>query len=105
MEYTLHKHNLELTDADFNLLDKKLKRLQKHLKPPFNVNIGLRRDTHHKNGEIMTCTINISHGKKTYHAERTGETVQDCLDEVIHALTQELERDHDRAKDHHDHNE
>lgn len=102
MEYTFHSHNLELTEADSTLLDKKMERLEKHLKPPFTANVGLKRDAHHRSGDIITCTIKISHGKKTYHAERTAETIQDCLDEVIHAITQELERDRDKAKDNHD---
>ena len=101
MEYTLHTHHLELTAADATLLDKKLERLQKHLHPPFTVNIGIKRDAHHRSGDIITCTITVNHRKKTIHAERTSNTVQDCIDEVIQALTNELEKDHGKAKDNH----
>jgi len=102
MKYTLHTHHIELTEADSALLDKKLDRLAKHLQPPFTASIGLRRDAHHRSGEIITCTANITHGGKTLHAERTANTIQDATDEVVQALLHELAKEHGKAKDKHD---
>lgn len=103
MNYNLSLHNLELTPLDENFLDKKLSRLRKRVSNPHHLDIALRRDTHHRSGEIITCTMHLKTNvsKKRLHVERTASTVQDCLDEAIEALTHELEKAHDKAKDSH----
>jgi ribosomal subunit interface protein len=99
MKYTLYKDNIELTELDETFLDKKLNRLEKHVPLPFSCHVSIRRDSHHRTGNVITCKMTIASGKKSFHAERSADTIQDCLDEVIKALSHELEREHDKNKD------
>jgi ribosomal subunit interface protein len=100
MKYQLRTDNVELSDLDRVFLDKKMTRLQKHLKPPYAIEVTIRRDSHHRSGEVITCVMNIRMGgvKRVLHSERTANTIQDCIDEIIHAADRELQKIHDKAK-------
>lgn len=102
MHYNLHCENLQLSDFEARDLDKKIERLGKHVQPPFVVDVTLQHDAHHLKGAVITCRINVTHGKKLFHVERTGSTTADAVDEVLNALKNELERDHDKRKDRHE---
>lgn len=102
MKYNLHCENLELSDFEQTELDKKIERIEKHLQPPFIVDVTLHHDGHHLKGAVVTCRINVEQGKKLFHVERTGSTAADVLDAVLDALKNELERDHDKRKDRHE---
>lgn len=93
---------MQLTALDQQLLNKKLNRLSKHLPTPFTCRIDVEHDGHHRTGAVVLCRINIMARKKTYHAERSAETLQDALDDVLVALRHELEREHSKHKDRHD---
>lgn len=84
------------------MLEKKLERLEKHVPTPFSCSVDIERDAHHRTGAVVMCRINITSHKKTHHVERSAETVQDALDEVLEALRHELERDHGKHKEHRD---
>lgn len=101
MEYSLRTDNLTLTDVERDALDKKLRRLQKHLQPPFTTDVTLLHDSHHLKGDVVTCRINIKYGKKVFHAERVGSTIADVVDESVRALDQELAKHHSKQKDKH----
>lgn len=98
MKYNLRTEHLELSDLDHEQIDEKLDRLQKHLEPPFVIDVTLQHDTHHRHGAVVTCTINVEHGKKVFHAERSDNTVQNALDEAVNTLQKELGRAHDKDK-------
>lgn len=98
MKYSLTTKYIELVEADIRLLDKKLERLEKHLLVPFQADVVLRRDRHHRSGETVTCKINIEQGKSVYHAQRVGESVQEALDEVIAALKKELVKNREKRR-------
>lgn len=98
MKYSLTTKNIELVEADIKLLDKKMERLEKHLRPPFQVDVVLRQDRHHRTGETVTCKINIEQGRSVYHAQRVGASVQEALDEVIAALKQELLKNREKRR-------
>lgn len=100
MKYNLSTEHLELSQMEKNQIDEKLERLERHLFPPFTTSVRFTHDTHHKSGQVITCTVNIKSGKKVFHAERTSQTVLDALDEVIGAIKNELEKEHSRKKDH-----
>lgn len=100
MKYSLRTENFTLSDFDREQLDKKMERLNKHLIPPFTVDVALLHDTHHNKGQVVTCRINVEHGKKVLHAERTGQSAQDAVDESLVAIKRELEKEHDKKKDH-----
>ena len=78
----------------------KLDRLQKHLMPPYVMDVRCMRSTHHLKGDVITCKVNIEQHGRVFHAERDAQTVLDALDEVIEALEKELGKDHDKRKDH-----
>lgn len=107
MNYTFHTDNLKLSALDQEFLDKKLSRLEKHLWPPYTLTINLRRNNHHRTGDVIECQMNVHLPgiKHPLHAERSAATIQDCLDQTLHALANELQREHDKAKekDNHSH--
>lgn len=98
MKYSLTAQHIELTEADVALLDKKLERMEKYLRPPFHTDVVLRHDTHHRTGDAVVCTINIEQGKTVWHAQRQGESIQEALDEVIAVLKRELIKNRDRRR-------
>jgi ribosomal subunit interface protein len=97
MNYSLQTQHIELSDADRDLIEKKMQRFEKRLQPPFVIDIVFSLDTHHATGDITSCRINIHHGKNTFHAERTGATAQDTLDSCLDALEQELAKNRDKS--------
>lgn len=102
MEYSLRVRGLNLTAMDQQLLDKKLERLERHVPTPFSCSVDIEHDQHHRKGAVVLCRVNITSHKKTYHVERSAETVQDAMDQVLEALRHDLERDHDKHKEQHD---
>lgn len=94
MKYNLSTEHFSITEADQKLIDKKLVKLEKVVHEPFTMDIRVVHDTHHRNGQVVTCRINISQGKRVFHAERSTDSLQTSLDEVIDALRQELKKAH-----------
>lgn len=91
MQFNLSSKHIELTDTDKELMQEKLDRIEKHLVPPFTVDVMCSHSTHHNKGDdVVGCRINITQGKKVIHAEREADTVQDALDACIKALKREL---------------
>jgi ribosomal subunit interface protein len=98
MQYSLTTQHLELSELDRQQLDEKLARLDKFITTPATVALVVRRDTHHRQGNIVTCTITVDMDRHRIHTERTASSVQDTFDEAIGALKQELVKHHDKHK-------
>lgn len=90
MKYSLSLKGVEFSDVDHNLLEQKLNRLKKLVKPPFRADVVLSHDKRHRNGSVVKCTINFHHMGRIDHAERTADTAQDAIDESIGALKNEI---------------
>lgn len=100
MQFNLSSKHIDLTDTDKELMQEKLNRIEKHLVPPFTVDVMCTHSTHHNKGDVVGCRINITQGKKVIHAERDAESVQDALDQCIEAIKSELLKLRDKEKDH-----
>ncbi len=100
MLYSLTARNIEVSDWDREQLDKKLERLHKHLLPPFQINVHVSHDRHHIHGEVVECTISITHQGSDIYAKRSTSSIQDSVDECIEAVRQELAKAHDKRKNH-----
>lgn len=100
MKYSLRTENMTLSQVDQQHLDDRLDRLKRHLLTPYEMNIFLSHDHHHKSGPVITCKINIHQSKKVFHTERTGDTVQAAFDEALLAIKHELDKEHDKKKQH-----
>lgn len=100
MKYSITLHHIVLSDMDREQLEEKLNRLYKHLVPPYEIDVLLAHDTHHTQGDVIRCRINIEQEGKVYHAERSEGSVQDAIDSVINALKSELLVSHNRRKEH-----
>ncbi|HLD26159.1 MAG TPA: HPF/RaiA family ribosome-associated protein [Candidatus Andersenbacteria bacterium] len=98
MKHSLTCQNIELSAADYELLEEKLQRLQKHVQIPFHTRVVLRADAHHRSGQIITCTLTISQGGAIFHAERGGDTVQTAVDKTVAALKAELGKERDKQR-------
>ncbi|MFH1353790.1 MAG: ribosome-associated translation inhibitor RaiA [bacterium] len=98
MKYSLTTKNIQLPEADIKLLDKKLERLEKHLRPPFQTDVVLRHDRHHRTGDTVTCIVNIKQRGSVFHAQRVGKSAQEALDEVIAALKKELVKNREKRR-------
>jgi ribosomal subunit interface protein len=92
MKYSLSTDHITVTPTDQELIDKKLVKLEKLVHEPYTMDLRLTHDTHHLKGEVVTCIINIQQGKRVFHAERSSESIQTSLDEVVTALRHELEK-------------
>lgn len=101
MKFNLRNQYISPTDSDLAQMQEKLDRLDKHLLPPYVADVHLIHDQHHRSGEVVTCIINIEHGKRVFHTERTGGTIQDALDEAIEAVRRELKKYHDIQRKEH----
>ena len=100
MKYSLRTHQLTVTDMDLEQMEKKLDRLNKHLIPPFVVDVNCEREMLKTAPESITCTIRIEQAKKVFHAKRTDVTLQNALDQAIESIQKELRREHDKRKRH-----
>ncbi len=84
------------------MVDEKLSRLGKYLTPPWQVDVVLERDKHHRSGQVITCRINIEIGKKVWHAERVNSSISKAIDDAEKAVSRELQKYRDRKKSHRD---
>lgn len=98
MKYTLHTHNIQLSDGDQAHLEKKLNRLEKHVLAPYVLDLVFIHDAHHLHGQVITCRINVEHGKHVMHAERTADTIQNALDQASAALENELQKSNEQER-------
>jgi ribosome-associated translation inhibitor RaiA len=92
MRYILQTLNLALSDTDQKLLEKKIRTLYTLCRPPYKLKILLSRDTHHRQGDVITCIINIVFGKKNIHVTRQAATIQLVLDSSLAAARKSLLR-------------
>lgn len=100
MKHSLKLERIEISDMDRKQLEEKLDRLHKHLVSPYVIDVLIAHDSHHTQGDVNRCRINIEQEGKVYHAERSEGTVQDAIDSVIAVLKSELLSSHDRRKEH-----
>jgi ribosomal subunit interface protein len=98
MKYSLSTQNIELSEADQQLLEEKLGRLTKHLTPPFHPEVMVRHDRHHRSGPVISCRINVTQAGVVLHVEREGATVQEALDQAIDALKNEITKQRDKRR-------
>lgn len=96
MKYSLALKGIEISDVDRNLLEEKLNRLKKLVKPPFRADIVLSHDKRHRTGSVVKCTINFHYMGTIAHVERTADTAQDAIDECISALKNEIMKNKDK---------
>jgi len=96
MDYTLTTKHITLSDADRDVLDEKLSRLQKHLTPPFRLEVLLLHDTHHRHGDVITCRLKVNQHGEILHIERARDSIQNAVDECVDALKSELIRYKDK---------
>ncbi len=92
MKYSLSMEHLTVTETDQAMIDKKLTKLEKLVNEPYTMDLRLLHDTHHRNGQVVTCIINLEQGKRVFHAERSSQSIQTSLDEVITAIRHELQK-------------
>lgn len=87
-----------MTEADRLLLEKKIGRLKKLLQPPYMADIRFWHDTHHIKGEVVNCVMNVKEGKRVFHSERVGDSMQKALDECLQAIKSEIAKNHGKGK-------
>lgn len=94
MKYSLSTDHITVTPDDQDLLDMKLVKLEKLVHEPYTMTIRFKHDTHHLKGQVVTCLINITQGKRVFHAERNEDSIQTAFDGVVTALKSELHKTH-----------
>jgi ribosomal subunit interface protein len=100
MQYTLSLVHIDLSDADRQEMDEKLDRMKRHLVPPFTMDVRLTRSVHHKTGDVVNAHVTIQMGGHVFHTERSAGNVIGAIDDVVGALKNELEKAHNKRKDH-----
>jgi len=98
MKYSLSTKNIELTETDQQMLEEKLGRLTKYLVPPFHPQVVVRYGRRHRSGAVISCAIKVNQSGAVIHAERSGNSVQEALDESIAAIRSELIKRRDKRR-------
>lgn len=94
MKYTLHTHNIVLSDVNRRQIEEKIGRLAKHLRHPWPVEMTFRREG---KGLIM-CSLTYGEGKQTIHAERSSHSLEESLDGALEALKREIIKHHEKER-------
>ncbi|PIT97830.1 MAG: hypothetical protein COT71_04000 [Candidatus Andersenbacteria bacterium CG10_big_fil_rev_8_21_14_0_10_54_11] len=92
MRFSLTLQHLTLSDFDRAQLDSKFQRLEKHVVPPFKLDVVLCHAMHHQNGPVVVCRLNLTQGGIVFHADREAATALSAVDAGIEALYQELQK-------------
>lgn len=95
MEVTMRAVNIALTDANKKHVDIKCKNFAKHFKQALLLNLEIKRDSHHRKGNVINicASLSLSSGEsKLIHAESSEETFQKALDEALNAISRQIER-------------
>jgi ribosome-associated translation inhibitor RaiA len=92
MKYSISTKKIELEGSDYKMVERKLSRIQKHVSPPYDATLVISRDSHHRKGRVISCSIKIVMGKHVFYAKRQEETLPDALDETIRAVVAELKK-------------
>ena len=98
MHYSLTTQHIDLSAEDTRQIEEKLARIQKYLIPPFHIDIVISHDTHHRQGMVILCRVNVHQGGKVIHAEREAASALTALDECLEALKQELKKARDKQR-------
>ncbi len=92
MKYSISAKKIELSEIDHGLIDSKLSRIHRYLNPPYEASLVINKDSHHKKGKVITCTLKIVMGKNVFYSERQEESLPDALDEIVKVMRTELRR-------------
>ncbi len=98
MKFNLSTEHITLSANDLGLIEEKLERLEKTLRPPFVVDVRLSHDQHHRQGKVVSCRLNIKQGGMVFHADRSADTVQNVIDLAVGAIKKELLKYQDKRK-------
>ena len=96
MKYSLALKNIEIEAKEMDVIDEKLDRLKKILKPPFVCDMVIERDKHHRSGDVVKCRLSLEQEGKVWHSERVANTVTSSVDKVVEVLRKDLRRNADK---------
>lgn len=100
MNYSLSSDHIQISEVDKELIGKKIDRLEKYISEPYVLDVRIKHDTHHKEGRVVSCTMNLENGGNVFHAERSEGSVQDAVDRCIEAIKQNAQKEHGKRSDH-----
>lgn len=95
MEIVTRAVHIELTNENQKHIDAKCAHFGKHFSNAVLMNLEMRLDRHHRKGDViaMRASLSLSSGEsKLIHAESSEETFSKALDELLNALSRQLER-------------
>ncbi|MEK7648329.1 MAG: HPF/RaiA family ribosome-associated protein [Patescibacteria group bacterium] len=95
MEITTRVVDIVLTDQNNKHIDAKCSAFAKRFRDAVLLNLEIKRDRHHRKGEVihMRATLSLATGDSALiHGESDSETFVRALDEVLVALSRQLER-------------
>lgn len=89
-----HKKNgLELSDELLNLVDEKLRSLEKFIEDaPTVCDVEFEKVTDQQQGDVYRLEVNLEVNGKLYRAEATMESFEHAIDEVRDELDKEMRR-------------
>lgn len=99
VKYNLTRKNIELSELDQQEIEEKTQRLKRLIKGPYTFDIVIKRDSHHRQGNVIDCRMTLKTAGNTMHAERLNSTVANVVDEVVEALRKELVKFQEKKND------
>jgi|SRR3989338_8419579 len=95
MEITTRVLDITLTDENKKHIDTKCAAFGKRFCDAVLMNLEIKRDRHHRKGDVigMRATLSLHTGDSALiHAESSESTFARALDEMLDALSRQLER-------------
>lgn len=93
LKHHINANNLELTEAISDYLAKKLEHIEKFVEKEIEalakVEVGKTSNHHHK-GDIFKAEINLSIGKKNFHAKAETSDLYAAIDQVKDEIVSEV---------------
>lgn len=96
MDIRIYSRNLNLSDESESYIQKKLKRIERHLKPISDAKIELSRTSVKSQAERFVARMTISTNGRTLRGENSGETLFSAIDGVVDVMDRQTERHKDQ---------
>lgn len=96
MRLNIKFRNLEPNDELRQLVERRLEKASRFLRPPIEANVVLREEKHRNIAEVSVSGA----GEPAHVASAESEDMRNAIDAVMHKIESSLRRAHDRRTDH-----